>query len=72
MATFVIQKTSHASDATTPLMVLLGMVSLFRAIPGHQMVISQQCFGTQTQTAFLRMPSFCVLIMKTRPQVPMG
>ena len=69
MATFVIQKTSHASDATTPL-VLLGMMSLFGEILGHQMIISPWCFGTWTQTAFPGMPPLCALIMKTRPKVP--
>ena len=51
MATFVIQKTSQASKATS-LMVLLAGVSLFGTIPGYQMVIPLQCFGIQTHTAF--------------------
>lgn len=42
MAVFVIQKTSHVSNATTPLMVLLAVVRLFGAIPGHRMVTSSQ------------------------------
>ena len=59
IAVFVIQKTSHASNATTPLMVLLAVVSLFGAIPGYQMVTSSQHFGTWTQTAFPQIPPLC-------------
>ena len=57
MPTFVIQKTSHASNATTPLMVLLGMVSLSGTTPGHQMLISpvfwnpdRNCIPTNAST----------------------
>ena len=64
MAVFVIQKTSYASNATTPLMVLLAVVSLFGAIRGHRMVTSSQRFGTWTQTAFPQTPPLCVLRMK--------
>lgn len=45
MATFVIQKTGHASRATTLLTVLLETVSLLGVISGHWMVISRQCCG---------------------------
>ncbi|KAM9669368.1 uncharacterized protein ACBT57_008691 [Dama dama] len=40
-------------------MVLLAVVSLFGAIPGHRMVISSQRFGTWTQTAFPQIPPLC-------------
>lgn len=46
-------------------------LGLFGAISGHWMVISLQRFGTRTQTVVPRMPSIRVLIMKTRPEVPM-
>lgn len=69
---FVIHKTSHASNTTTPLMVLLAVVSLFEAMPGHEVVMSPQCFGTRTQTAFPRMPPLCVLTVNSRLRVPTG
>lgn len=65
-------KISHAPNTTASLMVLTGTLSLFGAISGHWMVISLQCFGTQTQNAFPQMPPLCELIMKTSPKVPMG
>lgn len=48
MATFAIQKTSHASNATRPLMILLALVSLSVTLPDHWMVTPPQCFTTRT------------------------